>query len=428
MNHAHHIESFKVDCDAVPPYTPSPPSPSYSTNPLPGEQSIEHTRHASLQPLNGVCRRITDTVTVVLRDQRPGSIHPTYDRGGVVRGDLILKSADDLTSVTLKLEGLLFVEKSGVSITTTLCSMTYSMWSASQGRPCPQKIPFAAILPLTFEDGGHPRRLPPTFAASEPHVVCSYSLIVELSRPRQFLHFLRARETVRVLTVVLCRVRVPFIYRPRSRPHRPMLPSDLPFMITVKSSPEEWHQIMCTVDVSKVSTLDPIQCLLFIPSVQVYALSDTIPFHLQIRGSPASLVPFLEQIQTSGVPSHLGGGVTIRVYLLRQTGIKIHERSLASSRVLGEGEMEPSHALPSKHHVLQRHPLGEGLDSLDWEGEIRCSDNAAVPSFVTSQLYVKDLITISITPRQPLESPLLSVKHFHPIRLVTDTWTNEVIN
>ncbi|KAF8843375.1 hypothetical protein BDN67DRAFT_897307 [Paxillus ammoniavirescens] len=403
-----------MGCDSVPPYTPSPPSPSYSTDLLPGEQIIEHARRASSQPLTGVCRRITDTITVVLRDQRPGCIHPTYDRGGVVRGDLILKSTDDLTSVTLKLEGSLFVEKSGVSITTTLCSMTYTMWSASQGRPCPQKIPFAAILPLTFQDGGHLSHLPPTFEASEPHAVCSYSLTVELSRPRQFLHFLRASETVKV----------PFIYRPRSRPHVPMLPSDLPFMITVKSSPEEWHQIMCTVNMTQASGLDPVQCLLFIPSVQVYALSDTIPFHLQIRGSPASLIPFLEQNQTSGVPSHSGGGVTIRVYLLRQTAIRIHERSLASSRVLGEGKMEP---LLSKHHAFQRHSLGEGLDSLDWDGELRCSDNATVPTFVTNQVYIKDLITMSITPRQPLKSPLLGVKHCHPIRLVTDPWSNEVI-
>ncbi|KAF9220885.1 hypothetical protein BS17DRAFT_786128 [Gyrodon lividus] len=406
-----------MGCDCVPPYTPSLPSPSYSTELLPGERTVEHTRRASSQPPTGIYRRITDTLTIILKDQHPGSIHPIYGRGEVIRGDLILRTTNDLTSVTFKLEGLLLVENSGVAITTTIFSVTYVMWGASQGRPCPQTIPFTVVLPLTFEDGGQVHHLPPTFESSKPRVVCSYSLTVELSRPRQLLPFLRASEVVNV----------PLIYRPRSRPRMPMLPSNLPFMSTVKSSPEEWHQIMCTVNMTHASGLDPVQCLLFIPSVQIYALSDAIPFHLQIRGSPASLVPFLEHSQTGGVTSDSGGGVAVRVYLLRQTGIRMYEQSLSSSRVLGEGEMEPSQSLPSKHHTFQRHPLGEGLDSLDWDGELRCSEDATVASFITSQLHVKDLIVLSITPRQPLRSPLLAVKHCHPVKLVTDPWYNEAI-
>ncbi|KIJ17623.1 hypothetical protein PAXINDRAFT_129837 [Paxillus involutus ATCC 200175] len=350
---------------------------------------------------------------MILRDQRPGSVHPTYGRGGVVRGDLILKSTDDLTSVTLKLEGLLVVEKLGISVTTTLCSKTHIMWNAAQGLPCPQTIPFTFTMPLTFDDGGRARNLPPTLQASEryePRGACSYSLTVELSRPRQFLPFLRGSEAA-------ARVKVPFIYYPRSRPHMPMLPGDLPFMTTVKSSPEEWHQIMCTVDVSQASTLDPVQCLLFIPSVQIYALSDAIPFHLQIRGSPTSLVPFLERSKA--------GGVTVRVYLLRQTGVIMHNQDVTWSRVLGEGRMKPSQSSPSIHHTSRRHSLDEGLDSLDWDGVLRCSDSdAIVASFITSQIYVKDLIVLSITPRQGLQ---LSMNHFHPIRIVTDPWSNEVI-
>ncbi|KAF9220884.1 hypothetical protein BS17DRAFT_287879 [Gyrodon lividus] len=405
-----------MSCECVPPYTPSLPSPSYSTELLPGERTVEHTRRASSQPPTGIYRRITDTLTISLKDQRPGSIHPIYGRGGVVRGDLILRTTNDLRSVTLKLEGLLLVEKLGVSITTNLFSMTYIMWNTSEGRPCPQTIPFAVILPLSFEDEGRACHLPPTFESSDsgPRAICSYSLTVELSRPRQFLPFLRASEAVKV----------PLIYRPRSRPHMPMLPSDLPFMFTVKSSPEEWHQIMWTVNMSHASSLDPVQCFLFIPSVQIYALSDTIPFHLQILGSPTSLLPFLEQSQTGGVTSNPSSAVTVRVYLLRQTGVIIHGQNISLSRVLGEGKMEPSQCLPWTHHATQQHPLGEGLGFLDWDGELRCSEDATVASFITSQLYVKDLIVLSITPQEPLK---LAVKHCHPIRIVTDPWSDEVI-
>lgn len=56
-------------------------------------------------------------------------------------------------------------------------------------------------------------------------------------------------------------VKVPLMYRPRSRPHLPMLPSDLLFMSTVKSSPEEWHEVMCAVPMSQGSGLAPVECL-----------------------------------------------------------------------------------------------------------------------------------------------------------------------
>lgn len=54
---------------------------------------------------------------------------------------------------------------------------------------------------------------------------------------------------------------VPIWYQPRSRPHTPMLPSDTPFLATVKTSPEEWHQVLCTMNATGGSGLTPVQCL-----------------------------------------------------------------------------------------------------------------------------------------------------------------------
>ena len=90
--------------ESIPPsYSPSPPSPSYSTQLLPGEQTVEETRLAGSQTQNtGVFRRITDSITLVLRDQQPGGIQPVYGRNGLIRGHISLRSTEALTDVTLK--------------------------------------------------------------------------------------------------------------------------------------------------------------------------------------------------------------------------------------------------------------------------------------------------------------------------------------
>ena len=183
-----------------------------------------------------------------------------------------------------------------------------------------------------------------------------------------------------------------------------MLPSELPFLSTVKSSPEEWHEVICTVPMTQGSGLAHAECLVsppsywhamdvlkylqfFVPSVKTFALSDTIPFHLQIRGSPASLAPFLEQEQ--GATEQWKGGVVIRVYLFRQFSVRIHGQSERGSRVIGEGKIDPLQSSHSKHHTVTPHPLGEGLDSLDWDGVLGCGEDVTVPSFFTNRFSVK---------------------------------------
>lgn len=63
---------------------------------------MEETRRAGLQTHTGVFRRITDDITLVLRDQQPGSIKPVYGRNGLIRGHISLRSSVGLTDVTLK--------------------------------------------------------------------------------------------------------------------------------------------------------------------------------------------------------------------------------------------------------------------------------------------------------------------------------------
>ncbi|KAH7927815.1 hypothetical protein BV22DRAFT_1118028 [Leucogyrophana mollusca] len=402
--------------ESTPPlYTPSPPSPSYSTELLPGEVTVVESRRTSSQPRTGVFRRITDNVTLALRDQLPGNVQPSYGRNGLMRGQLTLRGSEDLVSVSLKLEGQLSVQIAGSSRTTVLFSNSYTMWEGSpSGPPCPHSIPFALFFPPTFRDGGQMRDLPPSFETPGNTAICSYTLSVILSRQRKLLSLLKPSDNVTVA------VR----YHPRSRPQTPMLPSDLPFMSTVKSSPEEWHQVVCAMNSVQSSSLAPIQCLLFIPAIQVYALTDTIPFHLQLRAPRPSMISFLGQPQYSKTPSGsagTGAGTAIRVYLLRQTTIKLYESTTTTSRVLGEGKLRASQT----KSPCCGEPAKDGLDALDWEGEIRCSEDVTIASFATSQAIVKDFIVLALTPTCPQVSSLAPLKHYHPVRLVTDPWTDQ---
>ncbi|OJA17761.1 hypothetical protein AZE42_04867 [Rhizopogon vesiculosus] len=395
---------------ASPSYTPSPPSPSYSTALLPGEQTVEETRWTGSQTHNiGVFRRITDNITLVLRDQQPGSIKPSYGRNALIRGHISLRSSEGLTDVTLMLEGQIRTETSGTTLTTTIVSTSYSLWNSSSTEPCPKTLPFMTFFPSTFVESGQSRPLPPSFENKSERATCSYTLSVIVSRPRRFLSSFRSSDALVV----------PIRYHPRSRAHTPMLPSDAPFLTTVKTSPEEWRQVLCTMNTTQRSGLAPVQCLLFIPSVQIYALSETIPFHLQLRGPPSSLAPFLDKTS---------GEISIRVYLLRQVIVKaFDDPKTASRRILGEAKLTYCSPLPENHYSYRNHPLREGNDCLDWDGELRCAEDDTVASFATQTLTVRDYIVLSLDPLEPMKCPLLATKCSHPIRLVTDSWSDRVM-
>ncbi|EGN98524.1 hypothetical protein SERLA73DRAFT_153556 [Serpula lacrymans var. lacrymans S7.3] len=390
-----------MDSDhTLPTYTPSTPSPSYSTILLPGERTVEQTQRQALSSYTGSFRRITDDITLVLKDQRPGSIVPAYGRNAL-------------------LEGALTIEMSFYSSKTTLIASSFTMWQSdgsSSARP-PLNIPFVLVFPTTYQDGGQEYPLPPTFDSEGSPASCSYTLTVALSKPRQLLPFLTQSETLSI----------PLHYYPRSRPHAPILPSGLSFMSTVKSSPEEWHQVMSTMNSVPSSGIVPIQCSLFIPSVQVFALTDVIPFHLQLRGPKSSLSAFIYHVSSpTGSNSSLGIiGTAIRVYISRQVIVKVGEEKIHRKRVLGEGTLRALSSSSDIKPIFRHSSSTDGLDTLDWEGELQCNKEITTPGFSIPQLAVKDSIVLSITPPQPLTSPLLRLHHEHVIRLATDPWSDQ---
>lgn len=169
---------------------------------------------------------------------------------------------------------------------------------------------------------------------------------------------------------------------------------------------------------------------LFIPGVQIYALSDTIPFHLQLRGHAQSLRTFMGEpddclptrvtsrsSSTSSTvslsPSQLSwAGVrhptifssllqqqlsrssgsekpVIRVYLLRQVAAKVHGQKAWRNVVLGEGKLSPLERPPSWSPSAAEQRGGEDDYAMDWEGEVRCNSDVTNGSFTSGDLQVK---------------------------------------
>lgn len=102
-----------------------------------------------------------------------------------------------------------------------------------------------------------------------------------------------------------------------------------------------------------------------------------------------SLIPFLGPDGLQSTTRQQNGGVIIRIYLLRQTSVRIYGQSAVASRNIGEGGLKALQSLPSSHHTFPRPPLNDDMDTLDWDGALRCNEDITVPGFSTSQISVK---------------------------------------
>jgi len=121
-----------------------------------------------------------------------------------------------------------------------------------------------------------------------------------------------------------------------------------------------------------------------------------------LRGPSSSLAPFLEKASPDhSVSSASSGEISIRVYLLRQVVVKVFdEQKTVSNQILGEAKIRYSSPLPRNHHSYRNHPLGEGIDCLDWDGELRSGEGGTVASFVTDKVAVRVRLE-PLSPRFP---------------------------
>lgn len=290
-------------------------------------------------------------------------------------------------------------------------------------------LPFELVLPETYLDrvDERTRPLPPSY---DPHTDgitmkslsarVEYRIVIRVTKAKLGKMLWKPSKSLAV------RVN----YAPRSRPHQPILASPFPFLTgTLKSLPEEWMQVCTTMSATeRAPHLSDIDCHLFIPAVQIYGKTDSIPFFFQLRAPAASLQALLRPVTPSMSAlalrrMHTASSAdpaepTLRVFIRRQVVVTARGQRLARSYVIGEGALRevPPGAAPV--HI----GVEDGCEAVDYEGEICCGPDVTVGGFSTARLTVADFLMLSIAPAGASVDSFVEVNKAHPIRIVTESY------
>ncbi|KAF9049864.1 hypothetical protein BJ165DRAFT_1454372 [Panaeolus papilionaceus] len=323
-----------------------------------------------------------------------------------------------------------------------LVDETQVLWQQDEGNSlhqdrCPSILPIFMQFPQLYQSNGNNYRLPPSFEATFLGIPalfarCIYTLSVTITRTRSYR---LASWTTHKTYITMVN------FRPRSRPQRPVVLLDSVFA-SIKPLPEEWLQVVSTMDTRFNSGMRPIECHFFIPSVQTFAISDAIPFHVQLCSSIESLrellpanCSLLEPDADGSTGSEDGHrskrrdslkheSFAIRVSIARQVVVEMQGKRRYRSFTLGTGTMKPVPPFVSTSRSQQMGccDVKEGDIVLDWKGEVKCWQDVKAGGFASGNLLVKDFLVLALTPPNPRSSFLTPLQLSHPIRLVTDSW------
>ncbi|KAJ7673519.1 hypothetical protein B0H17DRAFT_892010, partial [Mycena rosella] len=401
-------------------YSPSHPPPCYSQNPVCDETRLDSSPTGVLP--TGIFTKAYGSITVVLFNQESSAPVPSYGRQVSVRGSLILEQdISHISEIVAKLEGrmeIIEISTAGSgALTINTVKNSYSLWSlgSSTSSSCPERIDFACQLPAKFGHRGCEYPLPPSYNARFPGIPalfakCTYSLTISITEVRRRLGLWSKTKTIRVTIE----------YHPKAFPPRAVSPTPPYFLSAVKVMPMEWHQSSFVMNTLCSSNLAPIQCQAFIPSVKIFGLSDTIPVHLQMSGPLASLREFMEPSSPS--PGDIDDGESpMHIYLTRMVEFKYRGKAVSRVMRIGEGHMRPPPPIVNFNCTPLCVPDDACVQSLDWDGGVKCDLGVTVGGFQAAGLTVKDFITLELIPQKLGSSPL---QHAIPIRLVTETFSD----
>ncbi|KAJ7703057.1 hypothetical protein B0H17DRAFT_1041441 [Mycena rosella] len=413
---------------AVPAYTYTPP-PSYASLPLPNEDTVQYTPRAgrTTAVLGNLTKQWRD-VTVIFKNQDASSGSPTYGRNSQVSGEIGLENSESISTISLKLEGRINLSSSDCgSIVQKIVDERTTLWDVSKSGRCPSVVGFALAFPMTYKDQNRVYRLPPSY---ETVVLGSPLLVVKLSYKLSVTITKTKSRRIAFWKTACKTYPIHIIFRPRTRPARPIL-EDSTFFSTFKHAPSEWHQMVVPIPPRRRATVEPISCHFVIPSVQTFCLSEDIPFHIQLCGPLDSLrqfygvVPLSDPLEPGKRPRRRPHAAILRVYLARQIYVEVNGRQSWRTINVGEGKLRAIPPVASSNHDENC----ESEVAVDWEGEVRCKSDVTIASFNISSLVLKvsesDFIIFALTPANPRTSPLLPIQHAHPIRLVTDGWSDQ---
>ncbi|KAJ3566468.1 hypothetical protein NP233_g6988 [Leucocoprinus birnbaumii] len=379
------LSSFSLSSSIF--YAPTSPTscaPSYTSLPLANEETVQYTPRPGSSRLSnagsGTYTRSWKNMTLTLCGQPDDVQSPVYDRHGLVVGELEMKCRERVLAVSVKLEGrvTLSVAGLGARVTRTVEEEPTVLWEKEEGssRMCPGSLLFSLRLPAYFEDvDGESRRLPPSF---EPEFINVHTM------------FVRSTYTLSIsLTrIVKCPVvswakhktySILLQHRPRNRPSRPGPQLDsVSILASIKATPDEWTQLVSKMEATPESKLDPVECHFLVPSNPTYCLSETIPFHIQIRSSlgtirelfpPSSKLLQPWQTQTREIVVYIRGKKAVRTVSIGSGKL----RSVPPTD-LGVGGASA--------------PQADGV-CLDWEGEVKCEARVTSGGFDMGCLDVK---------------------------------------
>jgi hypothetical protein len=413
--------------------------PSYSDQPTNGEERLDYTPRPQAARLrhSAVYIKNSGDLNIVLNSQEENVTTPVFGLYALISGTVLLSQGqlDSIREIVLKVEGKLDSESSlGGSRSTELVNDSYTLWShITTEQPCHPQVPFSARLPSIFQDGDRFHALPPSYdfkrleGFEKLFVKSAYQLHFIVTRVRH--------QKIQDIWLKKQHIIIPFKYVPRIRPPRPIVATPY-FFLSVKRSPEEWHQTVTSLEVRHTGIeMGPIICHLFVPAGRIYGLKDSIKFHIQLTGLSRSLNMLFSATDLDCVTSANSDSYTakknqrssIHVILLRQVFAMIRGANSYSDLILGEGTIWPIPPdLTSCGATITSLSSQSSEGNIDWDGEVRCRDDVTVGGFHAANVRVKDSIVLTISP-QTLTSPLLLLKVTVPVRLVTDSFSDIVL-
>ncbi|TRM69302.1 hypothetical protein BD626DRAFT_421416 [Schizophyllum amplum] len=485
------------------PVRPSLPSavPSYSSLPLADEQRLEYTPRSweiGLGDHTSTYSRYWRSAIVALSAQAPGAVLPVYGRGDTIEGELCLTERAGVQRIEVQLFGLMTAALMNNGKTETVVAQRQRVvWEARAGNTevskCPSTVAFALQFPQTYVDkrDDHRRSLPPTFEAIFTRLpmltaTCAYKLRISVTRLKR-RSLIGSGERSKMYEL-------PLLYRPRNRPARPCMRS-ASLSSSLKSQPEEWTQIVKTMNAKDDKGLPSLYCNVFLPSVQVYYVRDSIPIHVQVAGPVSSFREFMpslyptddnqvddavnadkadrrrrlssifrgasqgvensntdsplnwrsklfssadtfpqaevgaspllvrqhaQQQAFAGQPGSAGRSPSIRVSIMRQVYAEVNGVKTWRMLTLGQGTV--TQLSPPPYDVPC---IPNDVVAIDWEGDVRCQDLTSTVGFNNGHVTVVDFLALSIIPAS---GALQTVRFAHPIRLVTDPWSDSAVH
>ncbi|KZV73659.1 hypothetical protein PENSPDRAFT_682609 [Peniophora sp. CONT] len=394
--------------------------PSYSSEPSPDERRLGIAVQSGEIPAGSFGTLVLrgSGIAIALKNQHEDARRAIYGRNASVAGEVSLSTTQGITSVQVNLEGkVTFVLGNALIPDLKLLHLSSTLWeTGAEMGACPTVLPFGFVLPENFKepDSGSTYPLPPSYdplgdsvSLQDMHVRCVYRLTVMLVRSRWMPNKSMS---------------VDMEYAPRTVPPRAIMDAPFPFFDTIKSAPEEWHQMSAVLPTKPHATAGQIPCDLFIPSVRVFTRRDMVPFFLQLRGTSNSMLALYSPGSKSeeGLARRLlrmaqttSTAPQISVSIKRQVVLDTDGTGVARSYTIGTGSMRP---VPPGYV-----PPGSesNIITMDYEGEIQFASHVTVGGFDVGRVRVSDFIILSIKPSVGAADQFSSVTHTQSIRVVT---------